>query len=160
MDVPTSTPVRTAVTCVLQSPDLSNFENNQFQQMCLRLAFKRDHSRDSDQALRSPLNLPNDKTPLPLNLRLNSRLIFVGLPTHSKLQPTFHPRSPCPHRACASLAGGRSVRGLHIRTVRFSPTFVPLMAGCSFGCLYHDHIRPSTLIHHLSVCCMFSNQCC
>ena len=49
---------------ILQSPVLSGFEDNQFQQMCLRLDFKRDHSRDSE-ALRSPLNLPNDKTPLP-----------------------------------------------------------------------------------------------
>ena len=59
MDVLTPTPVRTAVTYVLQSPVLSGFENNQLQQMCLRLDFKRDHSRDSE-ALRSPLlNIPS-----------------------------------------------------------------------------------------------------
>ena len=56
----TPRPVRTPVTYVpMQSPFLSGFENNQFQQMCLRLAFKRDHSRDSE-ALRSPLlNIPS-----------------------------------------------------------------------------------------------------
>ena len=34
MDVLTPTPVRNAVTCILQSPVLSGFENNQLQQMC------------------------------------------------------------------------------------------------------------------------------
>ena len=121
MDVDlTPTPVRTAVTYVLQSPDLSGFENNQFQQMCLRLDFKRDHSRDSE-ALRSPLNLPNDKTPPPSeseaefqpNLRGSTNTFET--PTH--LSPTLSLSPPCvcfigrrtndpgsPHQNCSFLS--------------------------------------------------------
>ena len=62
MDVLTLTPVRNAVTCILQSPVLSGFGNNQFQQMRLRgLDLKRDHSRDSE-ALRSPLTVKSTAT--------------------------------------------------------------------------------------------------
>ena len=122
--------------------------------MCLRLGFKRDHSRDSE-ALRSPLNLPNDKTPLPLNLRLDSGLIFVGPPTHSKtpthLSPMFSLSPPC-----ARFDGRRTndPESPHNKNCS-SPILSRLLLGARLAaCIMITFVQTFSYISYLSVVCL------
>ena len=106
--------------------------------------------------------LPNDTTlnSLPLDLGLNSSLIFVGLPTHSKIPAHLSPTlSLSPPRAC--FVGRRTNDPEYPHKNRLFLSNFCLIYGRMLVlavCNDHDLIRPSTLLvlHQLSVCRMFS----
>ena len=110
------------------------------------------------------------KHPLPLNLRLDSSLIFVGPPTHSKtpthLSPTFSLSPPCahfdgrrtndpesPHKNCSSPILSRLLLGARLAAC-IMITFVQTFSYTSY--LSVVCLTPPVLLDCLDTCASFA----